>query len=262
MPLSDSNLSPAAELPDDDFLLVEGQRFALDLMERLAAVVPTGDLGITCEAAITNSGLALIAVSSAAPGGIVLSINQEPRLQLQIDYKLVISPNSGHATVRSSSFLVRPYNAGRPLFTVDYVRDAGRNIPAAHYNFHFPHDDITSQLLNAGNARRGKHHQRTVERGSSPRLADLHFPVGGHRFRPCLEDVIEALRMEFGIDIRDTASAALRDGRRYWRRVQLRAAVSDDPEAAVAELVSKGYEVRWAGNGEEPSHREDRTGVI
>lgn len=231
-------------------------------MERLAAVIPSGDLGISCEAALAKDGLALMAVSSAAPGGIVLSIDSEPRLQLQIDYTLFVSPNSGQATVQSSSFLVRPFGVGRPLFTVDYVRKAGRNVPAAHYNFHFSHDDFTQQLLTAGNARRGKHHLKAAASGSRPRLADVHFPVGGHRFRPCLEDVIESLRIEFGIDVQETATKALREGRQNWRRVQLRAAVSDDPEAAIAELSARGYQVIWNGDGPEPSTREDRIGSI
>ena len=231
-------------------------------MERLARIVPRGDLGITCDASVTSDGNALVAVASSNPGGISLDIDGEARLQLQIDYTLMMSPNSKQATVLTSNFIVRPSGVPRPLFTVDYVRKSRRNIPSAHYNFHFHQDEIIFQLVKAGNARRGKVHRQSVAKGQTPRLADLHFPVGGHRFRPCLEDVLELLWVEFGIDVLQSATIAIREGRREWRRKQLRAAVSDDPAAAIEELRSKGYTVEWHGEGKESGSRRDRVEAI
>lgn len=224
-------------------LEVEAHEFAVQLMLRLSRILPTGHLGFTADAIQTADGSARIAIASTYAGGIPLTIEQRDALQLVVEYKLMMSPYSKKATVLGSSFLVRPYGEGRPMFTVDYVRDAHSNTPAAHYNLHFEHGPIEAELLQAGAVRRGKIHRKGAAAGKAPRLADLHFPVGGHRFRLCLEDVIEMLWIEFGIDVKTTAAAALHEGRESWRAMQTRAAVSDDPESAAAELRKLGYTV-------------------
>jgi hypothetical protein len=221
----------------------EAHEFAVQLMLRLWEILPTGHLGFTADASQGTDGSARIAVASAFAGGIPLTIDQRPALQLAVDYELMMSPNSRRATVVGSTFLVRPFDVGRPLFTVDYVRHARSNTPAAHYNLHFEHGPIEAELLQTGATRRGKIHRKGVKAGKAPRLADLHFPMGGHRFRLCLEDVIEMLWLEFGIDVKPTARAAICEGREKWRTMQVRAAVSDDPQSAVDELRAMGYGV-------------------
>ena len=68
-------------------------------------------------------------------------------------------------------------------------------------------------------------------------LAELHVPLGGPRFRPCLEDVVELLIVEFGVDSGDDWRIAIQEGRRAWREKQFRTAVWDDPETARAALA-------------------------
>ncbi|GAA1246435.1 hypothetical protein JOF42_003263 [Microbacterium phyllosphaerae] len=221
----------------------EAHEFAVQLMLRLSEILPTGHLGFTADASPELDGSARIAIASVFAGGIPLTIDQRPALQLEVDYKLMMSPTSKRATVVGSTFLVRPFEVGRPLFTVDYVRNAHSNTPAAHYNLHFEHGSIEAELLKTGASRRGKIHQKGVKSGKPPRLADLHFPTGGHRFRLCLEDVIEMLWIEFGIDVKSTAKAAICEGRERWRVMQVRAAVADDPQPAAEELRALGYVV-------------------
>ena len=44
-------------------------------------------------------------------------------------------------------------------------------------------------------------------------LLTLHFPLGGSRFRPCLEDLLEMLVSELGVDsTRKVVSRSARDG--------------------------------------------------
>lgn len=228
---------------DASALEEEAHEFAIQLMLRLSEILPTGHLGFTADASPAPDGSARIAIASVFAGGIPLTIDERPALQLEVDYKLMMSPTSMRATVVGSTFLVRPFDVGRPLFTVDYVRDARSNTPAAHYNLHFEHGPIEAELLQTGATRRGKIHQKGVRSGKAPRLADLHFPTGGHRFRLCLEDVIEMLWMEFGIDVKSTAKKAICEGRVSWRAMQVRAAVSDDPQSAAEELRTLGYVV-------------------
>ena len=67
-----------------------------------------------------------------------------------------------------------------------------------------------------------------------PRQLDrLHFPVGGRRYRPALEDVIEFLITEGLADPRDEGwKDVLRTEREKFQRIQLRAAIRRDPETA------------------------------
>jgi hypothetical protein len=87
---------------------------------------------------------------------------------------------------------------------------------------------------------RPKAHRR---KGTVPRLAQLHFPVGGHRFRPCLEDVLQMLIFEFGLDTQPSWLTAVEKGRAEWRDMQLRAAVRDATGSAAEVLRSLGYSV-------------------
>ena len=92
---------------------------------------------------------------------------------------------------------------------------------------------------------------------SRTRLRDWQSSIfGGHRFRPCLEDVLEALANEFGIDVKDGWREAIREGREEWRRMQLRAAVRDAPRDVAEVLRSMGYEV--IDPAEPPADRLDR----
>lgn len=254
----DTSSSPESRT---EFLVSKADEFALSLMERLARILPSGNLGINCEASETSKGLR-VAVASAEKGGFVLTIRGEPRLQLALDMSLIVSPKSGNIATLMSSFTVRRFKEARPLYTVDYVRGAQSNIPAAHYNFHFRHDEILQELLDTGRERRGRLYQKKVEDGKPAQLGDVHFPVGGHRFRPCLEDVIDHLWAEFGIDIKPEGKAAIRAGRQEWRSYQLRAAVADDPLSAIAELEKLGYRGTWGEGLSCPDLREERVHAL
>jgi hypothetical protein len=93
--------------------------------------------------------------------------------------------------------------------------------------------------------------------GSSPELAavrairqrpllpldELHIPVGGRRFRPSLEDFIEFLAVHDLIDVHDGYRAVIARHRVDWLRLQLQAAVRNDPDAAIEQLHRMGYDV-------------------
>lgn len=227
-------------------LIAAAREYAVRMMERLALIVPTGDIGLECEAVERSDGLRMT-IATAVQGGLVLTIDGDPRLQLEVDQYLFVSPDSGNVATERSSFLVRVVDEPRPMFTLDYVRGARANTPAAHYNFHFEHDEVVQELLLSGSRRRGKLHKKNAMKGKSPKLGDLHFPVGGHRFRPCLEDVLELLWSEFGIDVRsETAQDAISAGRAEWRQFQLKAAVADDPMSAIEELERLGFTGSWS----------------
>lgn len=165
--------------------------------------------------------------------------------------------------MEKSNFKVTPINktadaASGPLITFDYIRSPrSRDVPTAHLNLDSHNPAFLPALAHAGasrrvNNRRNKAQKRTDkaseywnEHGAE---SDVHVPLGGARFRPCLEDVLEMLINEFGIDrAQEDWRKALAEGRRRWRDYQLLAAVKDNPTTAVQQLRELGYRVEWAG---------------
>jgi hypothetical protein len=67
-------------------------------------------------------------------------------------------------------------------------------------------------------------------------LERLHLPVGGVRFRPTLEDVIEFVGDHQLADMRPKWEDAVQEGRERFRDNQLRAAIRRKPELARAVL--------------------------
>jgi len=59
---------------------------------------------------------------------------------------------------------------------------------------------------------------------------------GTYRFRPCLEDTVEALIVEELATARAGWEQAVEEHRSWFHRIQLKAAVRDDPEAVREEL--------------------------
>ena len=88
-------------------------------------------------------------------------------------------------------------------------------------------------------------------------MSRIHFPTGGHRFRPTLEDVLQMIEEEFGAKPGPTWPQVLRANRVQWRRQQTGAAVRDCPSEAVRVLEELGYGVRPPAEGPAPD-RDDR----
>lgn len=181
-------------------------------------------------------------IRQAGGEGIHLSYAGSPLLTMQVRMRLTPDGAGRHLRVVSSKFDVTPYEGTEPVFRYEYERDMEASCyPAAHVQFHGRHEQLERMLEGSGR----KKTKSSPASGSWPNITDLHFPLGGTRFRPCFEDVLEMLLNEFRLDVpnRDAAFDALAEGRARWRDVQLKAAVRDDMECAAGVLRSHGYEV-------------------
>ena len=125
---------------------------------------------------------------------------------------------------------------------------------------------MTASRMLAGSGRRARIHAERSALAAllvrnrpdhSGDLAKVHLPVGGVRMRPCLEDFLQLLVNEIGLDAEPGAQAAIDAGRVRWRRRQLSAMVRDDAEEAARVLRDLGYEVTTPTAGSRPS-RVDR----
>ncbi|KAB1647103.1 hypothetical protein F8O06_00520 [Pseudoclavibacter sp. CFCC 14310] len=218
--------------------------FALELMETLAGVLPTGDLGLELTAEVNNATYQL---TTADPHGIELRVDDKPAFRFEIDYRLVTNTRGDWLKVQRSSFAVVPDGTGAPFFRYDFDVDA-RSVPRAHLNVHGHRDDMIEALLGGTSSRSKSRRQRYLKEGRLPRLSNFHFPLGGQRMRPCIEDVLEVVASELNIDVRADFEQVLQNGRERYRRKQLQAAVRDSPSAAAEALASLGYDVTMPAN--------------
>jgi hypothetical protein len=127
-----------------------------------------------------------------------------------------------------------------PLLRYEYVRDS-KEPPGAHLQVH-AHRDEMAYLLRLAEKKKGRPAAQ-LRKGKLPRMAEIHFPVGGHRFRPSIEDVLMLLEREFSIDVEPDWQQVIHAELRKWRRFQLRAAVRDAHETAADVLRGLGYKV-------------------
>lgn len=150
-----------------------------------------------------------------------------PKVELWMDvsFQLRLDAEREHLMVQKSFVGVFGAQAAKHgLFHYDYERDKADGYPDAHVQV-----DAVSDLFATLN-------DPKTDPGRS--LASLHFPVGGKRFRPCLEDVIEFLVIERIVQARDDYSGILAAGRERFRRNQLMAAMRRDP-ATVDKFIER-----------------------
>jgi hypothetical protein len=111
----------------------------------------------------------------------------------------------------------------------DYEREK-ETYPEAHIQVHARHDAFERFVSGLGRKPRGA-------------LGKVHLPVGGRRFRPSLEDVVELLIVEGFVDPKPGWESALVESRQPFREIQLAAAVRGDHNTAVQELERSGYQI-------------------
>lgn len=158
--------------------------------------------------------------------------------ELAAIYKLCVDSYGNHLAVEHSSFVLNAKLDRTPLIRWDYDRDA-RSKPSSHVQV-TAHRGALSHLLSR------------LEHETPHSIESLHIPMGGDRFRPCLEDIVQFLIQDCGFPGEPGWKAAVREGRAKWRRIQARAAVRDAPEEAATALKAMGYKVTPPADGEPP----------
>jgi hypothetical protein len=204
---------------------------------------------------------ARVAVSQQPSTGIRLKVNGVERMVLLVEFWLCWDHAQRYAAVDDARFKVIALGSGEPLFRYEYMRAPESGQPCAHLHVHAHRDAVTYLMAVAGDGSpRGKRRRQSINRKETlPAMRELHFPLGGHRFRPCLEDVLYMLLDEFGVDAQSGACEALALGRQQWRTHQLAASVRDSPQVAARVLQELGYAVAWPEEPEaQPADRVDR----
>lgn len=125
----------------------------------------------------------------------------------------------GHLTSASTSYAVYADDDpdSEPLVHYDYNRNPSNSYPEAHVQVVADSSVFRTLRKNCG-----------LDEGTQ--LGHLHFPVGGRRFRPSLEDVIEFLIVEGFAEGRPDWKIAVEQSRRNFYEKQLRAAIRREKE--------------------------------
>lgn len=161
--------------------------------------------------------------------------------ELSANYKLCVDSYGTHIAVEHSSFTLKAKIERTPIIRWDYDRKPN-NKPRSHLQI-TAHRGALTHILSR------------LDHDTPHSVESLHIPMGGERFRPCLEDVIEFLIRDCGFQGSADWKQTIREGRARWRRIQTHAVVRDSPECAVTELESLGYHVIPPAEGP----REERT---
>ncbi|NVI89229.1 hypothetical protein [Actinomadura sp. BRA 177] len=246
---------------DEDELRRQAEQFANELTNTVRGVV--GRDTPPFQAVYENGGRRLVittfASDSELPPPITITIGNVPRLELSLTLKGVWDGAKDYLAIEESKAAVRMAGGkAEPLFRWEYIRHPKSNIPGAHFQIHAHRDEVVYMLLTGRRANRrikDRVNQLDSPRPRIPQLSNLHFPVGGPRFRPCLEDVLQFLVEEFGIDCEENWKKVLCEGRRGWRRMQTGVVVRDCPDEAVRVLRDLGYKIEEPDEKPPVSHK-------
>lgn len=154
-----------------------------------------------------------------------------------LSVRFFLSMDTVHTWVKAvrTDFAITSVLDKKPLMRLDYRADM-HTVPISHWQVHAERGAI-SHLL-------GRAHAISPQLVAKPHdMSSLHFPVGGERFRPCLEDFLQFAIAEMGFDAVTGWEAALAAGREGWRRIQLRSMTRDAQNEVVQALRDLGWTV-------------------
>lgn len=149
-------------------------------------------------------------------------------IYLGLLYRMAADDAGQYPMIRSSVMYLSADSAGEQvLLHYDYERDKGDDYPEAHLQI-----CATSVAWDEVSARYG---------GRGRALEKLHLPVGGRRFRPTVEDLIEFLVVEKLVSGHRGWQDHIQASRQRFEERQLRAAVRRNPEVAKQVLRDEGH---------------------
>jgi len=152
-----------------------------------------------------------------------LTIRSEHRLDLRVSFRCIFDFTGSFLAIEQSEFALIVPTVRHPVVRFDYDRE--RAWASAHVQLHAESSAVGFLRAHAG---------------ETSETWRLHLPVGGRRFRPSLEDVIEFAIAEFNVDKKDGYAQRIEEGRERWRRLQAKAAIRDvirdDPTTGPNEL--------------------------
>lgn len=183
---------------------------------------------------------------------IPLTVDGTHLLDLTVAYQCSMSPAHSYMRVEQSHVHLRPHQGSKEhLARLEFLREPRSPVPCSHLHVHAHRDAWAFMMARDGVGSDRREVRRRGADNEVPQLSDIHFPLGGSRMRPILEDFLELLIHELGIDHADDALAHFQQSRAAWRVQQLRAMVASMPEVAAQVLRDHDWQVT-APSGTDP----------
>lgn len=216
-------------MPEQDpELFLKAEAFASEVAELLQSTV-TDDAPVRAH---QRENRIVVAALDEDGGAILfpLEIAGQPVACLRVEYECVWDVQQKYLAIEESRFALLGRVIAEPILRFEYVRDETRPGRAAHVHAHGECTQLGPLLAAAG----------VVTKAN---LQRLHLPVGGKRFRPCLEDVIEFLVDDLKVDAKPGWQGHVAAGRARWNALQLAAAMRKYENESVDVLRRFGYTV-------------------
>ncbi|GAA3760845.1 hypothetical protein GCM10022379_30870 [Micromonospora maritima] len=183
--------------------------------------------------------VARVATGQAVVGTDLVGLRSKPvrmrsaartSIWLDVQCLLTLDQDEGRfLTIEASYCALKFGDTPEPLLHYDFQRDK-EQYTEAHLQVCASHPTFETFLSELGRKGVGG-------------LSKIHLPVGGRRFRPALEDVLECLIIEGLVEAKNGWQQLIESTRRDYRRRQIAAVVRRNTGTAMAELERLGYRV-------------------
>jgi hypothetical protein len=205
-----------------------------DLQQVIDGVLP--DHGVRLVEHPRGGGILIRPVDvSGELAPIPLFIGGQARATAVVRFSLSVESSTGRFITETSQFRLAVDNDRDPLVRLEYDRAVTR-APVAHWHVHAERGAFTQMLATSAATGRG--------RREPSRISSVHYPVGGPRFRPSLEDFLLFLVEECGFDARPGWRTVVTEARARWQSMQARLLAHDHPLEVAAGLRDVGWQVR------------------
>lgn len=210
------------------------QKFATKLTDLLAGTLPEAPLIVAQRA----SGRYVLKPDTD-DGQVQLKIGGRHVADLRFQFFQELDRTGTYLKTAKSHFTVTSVSDREPLFRLDY--DAAYSRATSHWQIHAERGAFSELLTHAQLAKNVNVTPHSISK--------LHIPTGGERFRPGLEDFLEFLIKECGVDAVEGWRKSIEEHRKGWRLLQFRTAVRELPEEAAEVLRREGWSVEAPKDG-------------
>ncbi|RAX19280.1 hypothetical protein DRB06_13660 [Actinomyces sp. Z5] len=172
-----------------------------------------------------------------------LTIGGRCLLDLTVSFQCTLSQKHPYMLIERSQFGLRPHGGGEWLVRLDYEHHPAGNLPCSHLHVHAHRDAWTFLMTRDGKGSQRRAVRRRGAADKTPHVSDVHFPAGGPRLRPTLEDFLIMTIQDLGVDHTPNAMEALTQARADWRLEQTKSIVASSQDTAADVLRGLGWSV-------------------
>lgn len=202
-------------------------RFSQDILQTLDACLPGESVFSSKSPASEKTFRGAFQIEKG------LKFKNNEHASLSCRYSLCLNSTGKHLAVESSWFKIQYKTRKKPvpIMRFEYDRKVRGQKPASHFHFHTEMLPLALMFYSTGD-----HAKATTQ-------SMIHYPMGGPRFRVCLEDIIELVIREFGAESQPGWEHVVQQGRKNYRAIQEETVIRQHLPRAITMLENMGYTI-------------------